>query len=85
MTSATFAMVAAFGWLIVANLIAMTPSKDYHWSNAYKLIAVFIPIFIWVAMTNGFLWAAAFALGASSVLRYPVLYFWRWVRARLGL
>lgn len=81
--SATLAMVAAFLWLIVANLIAMTPSKDYHWTNAYRLIAVGLPILIWVAWTNGLIWAAAFALAAGSVLRYPVLYLWRWI-GRLG-
>ncbi len=83
--SATLAMVAAFLWLIVANLIAMTPSKDYHWSNAYKLIAVGLPILIWVAWTNGLIWAGVFLIAASSVLRYPVLYLWRWTRRRFRL
>lgn len=83
--SATLAMVAAFIWLIVANVIAMTPSKDYHWSNAYRLIAVGLPILIWVAWTNGLIWAGVFLIAASSVLRYPVLYLWRWTRRRFGL
>ena len=83
--SATLAMVAAFLWLIVANLIAMTPSKDYHWSNAYRLIAVGLPILIWVAWTNGLIWAGVFLIAASSVLRYPVLYLWRWTRRRFRL
>lgn len=80
--SATLALAAGFIWLIVANVIAMTPSRNYHWKNAYKLIAAFVPILIWVACSTGFIWAAAFALGAASVLRYPVLYAWRWVRGR---
>lgn len=83
--SATLAMVAALSWLIAANLTAMLPSKDHHWSNAYKLIVVGLPILIWVALSNGMLWAAAFLVAAGSVLRWPVLYLWRWIRGRIGI
>lgn len=82
--TATLSLAAALIWLIVANLIAMLPSKDYHWSNAYKLIAVGVPILIWVALTNGLIWATAFLIAAGSVLRYPVLYLWRWIKRRFA-
>ena len=82
--SATLALAAALIWLIVANVIGMFPSKDYHWSNAYKLIAVGVPILIWVALTNGLIWAAAFLIAAGSVLRWPVLYLGRWLRRIVG-
>ena len=72
--SATLALVSGLIWLILANLIAMFPSKDYHWSNAYKLIAGGVPILIW---------AAAFLIAAGSVLRWPVVYLGRWVRRHL--
>ena len=82
--SATLALAAALIWLIVANVIGMFPSKDYHWSNAYKLIAVGLPILIWVAWANGLIWAAAFLIAAGSVLRWPLVYLWRWLRRIIG-
>lgn len=82
--SATLALAAALIWLILANVIAMFPSKDYHWSNAYKLIAVGVPILIWVALTNGLIWAAAFLIAAGSVLRWPLVYLGRWLRRIVG-
>lgn len=84
--SSTLAFASALIWLIVANLIAMFPSKDYHWSNAYKLIAVGLPILIWVVWTNGWIWAMLFVTAAASVLRWPVIYLWRWAQkmARRG-
>jgi uncharacterized membrane protein len=80
----TLALAAALIWLIVANLIGMMPSKDYHWSNAYKLIAVGVPILIWVAWTNGLIWAAVFLVAAGSVLRWPLVYLGRWLRKFFG-
>lgn len=63
--NATLAFVAGFLWLIAANLIGMFPSKDYHWSNAYRLIAVGLPILIWITWANGLVWGAVF-LGAAG-------------------
>ncbi len=51
--SGAIALAAGCVWLIVANVTAMFPSKDYHWSNAYKLIAVGVPILVWIAWANG--------------------------------
>jgi Protein of unknown function (DUF2484) len=82
--SATLALAAALLWLIAANVIGMLPSKDYHWSNAYKLIAVGVPILIWVGWTNGPIWAAVFLVAAGSVLRWPLIYLWRWLRKFTG-
>lgn len=76
--------VAALLWLILANVIAMFPSKDYHWSNAYKLIAIALPLTLWLAYENGPLWAAAFLIAAGSILRWPLRYLWRWFRSRLA-
>ena len=77
------AFAAGFLWLIAANLIGMLPSKDYHWSNAYKLIAVGLPILVWLGLTNGALYALVFLVAAGSVLRWPLVYLWRWIRRRL--
>jgi len=60
----------------------MTPSRDFHWRNAYVLIAVGIPILGYVAFQHG-PWIGLLVLaGACSVLRWPVIYLGRWVRRR---
>lgn len=78
------ALVAALAWLVSANLIAMLPSKDHHWRNAYGLIAVGLPLLVWLTYANGPWWGLAFLIAAGSVLRWPLLYLWRWIRARVG-
>jgi polyferredoxin len=78
--SGAIALAAGCVWLIVANVTAMFPSKDYHWSNAYKLIAVGLPILVWIAWANGLIWAAGFLIAAGSVLRWPLVYLGRWLR-----
>lgn len=77
-------VVAALIWLIAANLIGMLPSRDHHWRNAYALIAVALPILIWLAYAKGLLWALAFLLAAGSVLRWPVIHLWRWIKRQLA-
>lgn len=67
-------------WALVANVLAMTPSRDYHWRNAYILVAVGIPILGYVVMQHGH-WVGLLVLAAAcSVLRWPVIYLGRWMR-----
>ncbi len=80
----TAPLIAGLLWLIAANGIGMLPSRDRHWRNAYFLIAVGVPILVWVLVVNGAVWALVFLAAAGSVLRWPVVYAWRWVKARLG-
>ncbi len=77
-------LVAGLIWLVAANLIGMLPSKDHHWRNAYGLIAVGVPLLVWLTYENGPWWSLAFLIAAASVLRWPLLYLWRWIRARVG-
>ena len=71
-------------WAIIANVIAMTPSKDHHWRNAYMLIAVGIPIVGYVTVQHG-PWVGLLILaGGCSVLRWPVIYLMRWLRRGLA-
>ena len=77
-------LVAGLIWLVVANVIGLLPSRDKHWRNAYILIAVGVPILGWVFYQNGVVWGLVLLAAAVSVLRWPVVYAWRWVRARLG-
>ena len=77
-------LVAGLIWLVVANVIGMLPSRDKHWRIAYILIAVGVPILGWVVYQNGVLWGLVLLAAAGSVLRWPVVYAWRWAKARLG-
>ncbi|NRB04117.1 MAG: DUF2484 family protein [Rhodobacteraceae bacterium] len=77
-------IVLACFWAIAANVIAMLPTKDAHWTSAYILIAVGIPILGFVTWQNG-PWIALIVLVAGmSVLRWPVIYLGRWLRRLAG-
>ena len=75
-------LVLALTWLILANVIAMFPSRDHHWRAAYLLIAVGIPLLGWVTYVDGPLWGLLLLAGGASVLRWPVIYLWRWIRPK---
>ncbi len=79
------ALAAAAAWFITATIVAMTPSRDYHWRAAYVLIAIGAPILLWVYASAGFWPGNLVLLGGLSVLRWPVIYLVRWVRRCLGL
>lgn len=79
----TLSLVLACVWALCANLLAMVPSKDNHWRRAYALIAVGIPLLGYVTYENG-PWIGLLVLAAGmSVLRWPVVYLSRWLRATL--
>jgi len=78
-------LILAFLWLIVANVVAMFPTRDHHWTNAYILIAVGIPILGWVTYDQGPIWGMLVLAGGASVLRWPLVYVWRWIKAKAGL
>lgn len=76
-------LVLACLWVVVANLLAMLPSRDNHWRRAYLLIAAGVPILGYVTWQNG-PWFGLLALAAGiSVLRWPVIYLGRWLRRQL--
>ena len=79
-----WALGAAFLWLIVANVIAMLPSRDQHWRFAFGLIAVGIPILGWVTWMAGPIWGMVMLAAGASVLRWPVVYLWRWLRRQVA-
>lgn len=80
----TTSLILALVWLLVANVLAMLPSRDNHWRRAYLLIAVGIPLLGYVTYENGpFIGLVVLAAG-MSVLRWPVRYLGRWVLRRLG-
>jgi len=73
-------LILAFLWVVGANILAMTPGRDGQWRAAYALIAVGIPILGYVTYQTGPLMGFLSLLAAMSVLRWPVVCLWRWMR-----
>ena len=79
----SISLVLACVWALVANVLAMTPSKDYHWRNAYILIGIGIPLLGFVTLENGPLVGLVVLIAAMSVLRWTVVYLSRWIKSRV--
>ncbi|MEC7667619.1 MAG: DUF2484 family protein [Pseudomonadota bacterium] len=80
----SLSLVLALVWALAANVLAMIPSKDNHWTRAYILIGIGIPLLGYVTYENG-PWIGLLVLAAGmSVLRWPVRYLLRWVRRQIG-
>lgn len=71
-------------WLVAANVIAMFPSRDKHWRAAYVLIALGVPLLGWVTYEGGPILGMLVLAAGASILRWPVVYLWRWLRRQLG-
>lgn len=71
-------------WLIAANLIALVPSRDKHWRAAYVLIAIGIPLVGWVTYESGPVIGLIVLAAGASILRWPLVFFWRWLRRQFG-
>lgn len=67
-------------WGLAANLAAMIPSRDNHWTRAWVLIATGIPLLGWLTWAHGPLAGLAALAAGASVLRWPVIYLFRRVR-----
>jgi len=76
-------LVLACLWLIAANVAAMIPSRDHHWSRAYALIACGIPLLGWVTWMHGPVIGILLMIAGASMLRWPLIYLGRWLRRRL--
>ena len=80
----SLSLILAFVWLVVANVLALIPSRDNHWSRAYVLIAVGVPLLGLVTWQNGPVIGIIVLVAGISVLRWPVIYLGRWVRGLLA-
>lgn len=76
----SLALAFGFLWLILANVIALLPSRDQHWRMAYALTAIGIPLLGWLTWSAGPLWGLLFLAAGASVLRWPLVYLWRRMR-----
>ncbi|WP_278921036.1 MULTISPECIES: DUF2484 family protein [Pseudophaeobacter] len=75
----TVSLTLAALWALLANLLAMLPSRDNHWRRAYFLLATGIPLLGYVTYENGPWWGLAVFLAGMSLLRWPVIYLLRWL------
>lgn len=75
-------ILIALVWFVAANIAGLLPSRDNHWRRAYILIATGVPILGYVTFENGpLVGLICFAAGAS-ILRWPIVFMSRWLRAR---
>ena len=78
----SISLVLACVWALVANVLAMTPSKDYHWRNAYILIGIGIPLLGFVTFENGPSIGLVVLIAAMSMLLWPFIYLSRRIKLR---
>ncbi|TNJ42660.1 DUF2484 family protein [Phaeobacter sp. B1627] len=76
----TLSLILACLWVVVANVLAMLPSRDNHWTQAYALIGVGIPLLGYVTYQNGPWWGLALLVAGMSILRWPLVHLFRWLR-----
>ena len=74
------ALIALCLWVIVAWLLMVTLTARQSWPAAYGLIAVGVPIVVWLGLSMGWVWALVGTATMGAVLRWPVIYFLRWLR-----
>ncbi len=72
--------VATCLWFLCANVIAMLPSRDRHWTAAYWLIAVGVPLLGWLTVEHGPVAGMLALAGGASVLRWPLVFLMRRLR-----
>ncbi|SMX22072.1 DUF2484 family protein [Boseongicola aestuarii] len=76
----TSSLMLACLWCILANVIAMFPSKKKHWPAAYVLMTFGVPLLGFVFWENGIWIGFLVLLAAMSILRWPVVFFLRWLK-----
>ena len=74
--------IAACLWVFLASATGLLPTRDHHWRAAYLLIAVGIPILGWVTYDSGPVLGLVVLAAGASILRWPVIYLWRWGRRK---
>lgn len=70
----TLSLILAALWVLVASVLAALPSRDNHWTRAYILIAIAVPVLAFVAYQHSLWITAAVLLAMMSVLRWPLRY-----------
>jgi len=71
-------------WVVLAFVLSAFPSNDNHWRRAYVLIAVGVPLLVWITWQDGFLMGAISLVVGGSVLRWPVYFLWQRLKRTFG-
>ena len=58
-------------------------TQDLHWRAAYVLIAIGVPLLGWVTWDSGPVVGLLLLAAGASILRWPVVYLWRWLRRQV--
>ena len=76
-------LVLVFFGALVANVLAMIPSKVYDWHNAQILIGIGIPLLGFVTFENGPSIGLVVLIAAMSMLLWPFVYLSRRIKSRV--
>lgn len=79
----SLSVVFALIWLVVVNVRGMFPSRDHHWRFAYGMMGLGVPLLVFLWWENGFWYALVAFVLAGWIMRWPVIYGWRWLRRKL--
>ncbi len=79
----SLSLILACLWVVAATITALIPSKRHHWPQAYVLIAIGLPILGFVIYENGPLAGLFVFIAGASILRWPLIYLWRWVKRQV--
>jgi hypothetical protein len=77
-------LLAIGAWVVLAFAMAAIPSTDHHWRRAYILIAVGVPLLIWIIWQHGIIYGFVGLVAGGLVLRWPVYFLWQWIKRRFG-
>lgn len=69
-------------WVVLAFVMAAIPSTDNHWRRAYVLMAIGVPALIWIFWQHGMVYGLLGLAVGCLVLRWPLIFFWRWVKRK---
>jgi hypothetical protein len=78
------ALIALCLWVVVAWVLMLVLTPRQSWPAAYGLIAVGVPLVMWIGWTRGAGWAVIGLLVMALVLRWPLIYLWRWLKGKLS-
>ena len=71
-------------WVVLAFVMSAFPSNDNHWRRAYVLIAIGVPLLVWITLQDGIFIGLLGLLVGGLVLRWPVYFFWQWIKKNLA-
>ncbi|HEV8034627.1 DUF2484 family protein [Yoonia sp.] len=71
-------------WVVLAFAMSAFPSNDNHWRRAYVLLAIGVPLLVWITIQHGLVIGLLGLVIGGLVLRWPVYYLWRWIKNNIA-